>query len=193
MPWKDGGGTTREIARWPATDPGGNLARPSFVWRVSIADIAESCSFSRFDGYDRTLVMLRGSRMTLHVGQRPAIDLARYTQCEFKGEAPVRCALPDGPVQDFNVMVARGRAREVTEVLRPGIATQRHAIQGGSLLLHCRDGAAVVKLEDGRAFDLNDGDTLRVDGTPPYGSFSVAPADSTSPVVIATHIALLAA
>lgn len=194
MPWKDGGGTTREIARWPAADAGSGFAHPSFAWRVSIADIAASCSFSRFDGYDRTLVMLNGARMTLHIGQRPAVDLVRLASCAFEGEAPVRCTLPDGPVRDLNVMVARGRARELTEVLRPGSAMRSHAIRGSALLLHCRDGAAAVALDDGRTFDLNDGATLRIDaGMLPYGSFGIASADSTSPVLIAIHITLLAA
>lgn len=194
MPWKNGGGTTREIARWPAANSGGDLARPSFAWRVSIADIAASCSFSRFDDYDRTLVMLRGSRMALHIGQQPAIDLVRYAWCEFEGEASVRCTLPNGPVQDLNVMVARGRARAIIEILRPGVATRRHPIQGSSLLLHGRDGAVTAALDDGRAFDLEDGDTLRIDdNVAPYGSFRIAAADATSPAVIAIHVTPLAA
>jgi len=130
--------------------------------------------------------------MALHVGQQSAIDLAHYSRCTFEGEAPVRCTLFDGPVQDLNVMVARDRASEITEVLRPGIAMQRHAIHGASLLLHCRGGAAVIGLDDDRAFDLKDGDTLRIDAaTPSCGSFSIAAAVSTSPAVIAILITLL--
>jgi environmental stress-induced protein Ves len=204
MPWKDGGGTTREIARSPPADStnaalpayrsrqhpaNGNLARPSFAWRVSIAEIAASCAFSRFEGYDRTLVLLRGARMTLHVGHDPAIDLDQYSQCAFKGEAPVRCTLSDGPVQDLNVMVARDRASAITEILRPGIEMQHYATRGTSLLLHCRDGATVIRLDDGRTFDLDDGETLRVDAdTPPFARFSIAAVRATAPAVISMNL-----
>lgn len=42
MPWKNGGGSTEEIAR----DAGAGL--DGFGWRLSIADITESGGFSTF-------------------------------------------------------------------------------------------------------------------------------------------------
>jgi environmental stress-induced protein Ves len=193
MRWKNDGGTTTEIARWPNSEMvGGELASPSFAWRVSIADIADSCEFSLFAGYDRSLVLVRGIRMILHVTRQSAIELVPYSICAFDGEASVRCTLPDGPVQDFNVMVARGRATAITEILYPGIAVSRHAIRGSAILLHCRDGAALVRMDDGRAFVLESGQTLRIDAcSPSDAGFTIASTGSSSPAIIAVHLTLL--
>ncbi len=192
MPWKNGGGTTSEIARHPA---GSTIMQPNFAWRISIADIAESCTFSRFDGYDRTLVLVSGTRMILRVGERQPVDLGPYERCDFEGEAAVDCVLPDGPVRDFNVIVARGRVHTVIDVLRAGHAKQRYALRGGTLLLYCRDAAVRITLDDGASFDLNDGDTLHIDPvTPLYRGFDIEPTKkSTSPVLIAGHLTLLKA
>ena len=65
MPWKNGGGHTTEIAAEP---PGAGTA--SFVWRVSVADIAQDGPFSAFPGIDRTLVLLSGRGMRLGDGRR---------------------------------------------------------------------------------------------------------------------------
>ncbi|MBJ9881917.1 HutD family protein, partial [Burkholderia cenocepacia] len=59
-PWKNGGGVTREIGAFP---PGAAL--DAFAWRVSVADVGTAGPFSRFDGIDRTLVLLSGAGMTL--------------------------------------------------------------------------------------------------------------------------------
>jgi environmental stress-induced protein Ves len=193
MRWKNGGGTTTEIARWPdSAQIEGELASPSFAWRVSIAGIAGSCAFSLFPGYERTLVLVRGTRMFLHIGRQPAIELVPYSICAFDGAASVRCALPDGPVEDFNVMVARGRAQAITEILYPGSAMVRHAIRGSAILLHCRDGAALVQMDDGRAFVLESGHTLRIDVCSASAEgFSLAAPGTNSPAVIAVHLTLL--
>ena len=61
MPWKNGGGSTEEITR----DAGEGL--DGFGWRLSIADIGESGSFSRFDGYQRVITVLQGAGMHLQV------------------------------------------------------------------------------------------------------------------------------
>jgi uncharacterized protein len=45
MPWKNGQGTTTEIAVSPK-DAG--LEGKSFDWRVSIATVEKDCEFSRF-------------------------------------------------------------------------------------------------------------------------------------------------
>ena len=50
-PWKNGGGSTREIVCRP---PGAGM--DSFEWRVSIATIAQSGPFSVFAGVDRVIL-----------------------------------------------------------------------------------------------------------------------------------------
>lgn len=52
VPWKNGGGITREIAVAP---PGAGYT--DFNWRLSIADIVESGPFSSLSGVDRHFLM----------------------------------------------------------------------------------------------------------------------------------------
>ena len=56
MPWKNGGGTTIEIAVSPH---GAGL--DDFDWRVSMAHVASHGPFSLFPNIDRTLAVLSGA------------------------------------------------------------------------------------------------------------------------------------
>jgi environmental stress-induced protein Ves len=100
-PWKNGGGITHEAIRMP---PGGG----PFRWRVSVAEIHESGPFSDFAGYDRKMLLLKGSgiRLTFDGTQQTYLrevgDLV-----EFDGALPTQCELLDGPCVDLNLMVAK--------------------------------------------------------------------------------------
>ncbi len=104
MPWKNGGGSTRELARHPAHQPDDG----TFDWRLSVADVAADGPFSSFPGLDRILVLLSGNGMALSgVGTlRAPLD-----RCEFPGETPVHAVLLDGPTRDLNLMWRRDRWR----------------------------------------------------------------------------------
>ena len=52
MPWRNGAGTTQEVA----CNAGGSSA--AFDWRLSIADIGESGGFSSFAGYQRVITVI---------------------------------------------------------------------------------------------------------------------------------------
>lgn len=106
MPWKNGGGTTREIAAWP---PGAGL--DAFDWRLSIADIAADGPFSAFPGIDRQIVLLDGGGVRLHArdGSFDHRLVAVGEPFAFAGEATVDATLLGGPTRDFNVMTRRGR------------------------------------------------------------------------------------
>src|SRR5580693_1543340 len=106
MPWKNGLGTTTEIAVHPE---GAGL--DAFTWRLSVADLLASGPFSTFAGYDRTIVQLEGAPMTLShdgLGEHRLRLLAPY---RFDGEAGTFGTLDPPPARDFNVMVRRDRAR----------------------------------------------------------------------------------
>jgi len=105
-PWKNGGGTTRDIAVSP---PGASL--DDFDWRLSLAQVDRDGAFSRFDNVERTLVLLSGA-MTLHEQAR-RIDLVRHEPVTFEGERAIEATLAGGATLDFNVMTRRGRARHV--------------------------------------------------------------------------------
>ncbi|WP_454764833.1 HutD/Ves family protein [Cupriavidus campinensis] len=116
-PWKNGGGTTREIAVWP---PGAGM--DAFAWRVSVADIAADGPFSAFPGIDRQIVLLDGAGVHLQAHDDSfSHKLTRIGEpFAFPGDTAVHAALVEGATRDFNVMTRRG-------VCRADIALQREA------------------------------------------------------------------
>jgi hypothetical protein len=104
MRWKNGAGWTTEIARAPAGDG------DDFDWRVSIAEIDRDCEFSRFDGCDRSLIVLDGNGIELRLAGREPLLLREHGRVAgFAGEDAASCRLLDGPTRDFNVMTRRAR------------------------------------------------------------------------------------
>lgn len=104
MPWKNGSGSTREVAAEPA---GSGL--PDFDWRVSVADVGADGPFSPFPGVDRVITLIDGPAMTLTLDGTEH-QLAPLTPFAFPGDSAVFCRLPSGPTRDLNVMTRQGRA-----------------------------------------------------------------------------------
>ena len=106
--WKNGGGTTIEIA----TDPEG-AGWDEINWRVSIADIRTSGPFSQFPGIDRSILLLdcpRGTEMHLTIDGKKGL-MKPHEFIDFPGEAPAHGDLFGEAVRDFNVMSRRGVIR----------------------------------------------------------------------------------
>ncbi|MEO6957213.1 MAG: HutD family protein [Antricoccus sp.] len=103
MPWKNGGGTTMEIAR--------DVANEGYRWRLSIADIRADGPFSTFPGRSRIISVLEGTGMRLTIDGTPTDRLYRYEPFKFAGAAITSCALLDGPVRDFNLIFDPERYR----------------------------------------------------------------------------------
>lgn len=112
--WKNGGGSTREIACWP---PGAGLG--DFEWRLSIATIAASGPFSVFPGIERTIMLLAGDGVRLHSADG-TLDhrlATLHRPFAFSGDVALACTLLGGASSDFNVMARRGRWRAKLQVL----------------------------------------------------------------------------
>lgn len=112
MPWKNGGGTTREVASQP---PGAGFA--DFDWRVSVATIAASGPFSAFPGIDRTIMLLDGDGVRL---RGSGVDHLLDTVGEpfaFSGDVPIEATLIGGESTDVNVMTRRARCRADVDVV----------------------------------------------------------------------------
>jgi environmental stress-induced protein Ves len=104
VPWKNGGGLTREVAVYP---PGSDLQ--GFDWRVSIAEIRVAGPFSLFPGIDRRMAILSG-RLSLVVDGRSAVTLTPESDAvDFAGDVPVFAEPLGAPVSDLNVMTRRSR------------------------------------------------------------------------------------
>ncbi len=134
MPWKNGAGRTREIACWP---PGAGIHE--FDWRISVAAMAANGPFSRFDGIDRSIMLLSGDGVLLDDGVAPHRLDRPLAPFAFAGEAPLHATLLGGISQNFNVMTRRGRCRARIGLLRgpeqlavlPDSAALLLAIRGG--------------------------------------------------------------
>ena len=98
VPWKNGYGTSLDVAR---------AAGPEPRWRISLANIEFPGPFSDFSGYDRTIVVVKGSGCVLQFDDGEAITLDPLEPYPFRGERAVRAGLLDGPVEAFNVMTRR--------------------------------------------------------------------------------------
>ncbi|QVM83985.1 HutD family protein [Novosphingobium decolorationis] len=102
VPWKNGGGTTREIAVFP---PGAGM--DDFLWRLSMAKVEEAGPFSIFPGTDRTLGLIEG-QLALN-GSDVNVTLDEVSApLPFRADLPVDSVPIDGPALDLNAMVRRG-------------------------------------------------------------------------------------
>lgn len=103
QPWRNGGGTTREMLRWPT---GG--APDTWTLRVAVADILRDGPFSPYPGIDRWFVVVEGGGAVLLLDRGERLVERGDEPLPFAGEAAPACHLIDGPSRDLNLMVRRG-------------------------------------------------------------------------------------
>ncbi|MCP9319584.1 HutD family protein [Acetobacter persici] len=113
-PWKNGQGLTRVL--------GGDA-----TWRLSLAEIRTSSSFSIFGGLTREIGLMLGHGLSLQPQDQALapIVLDRAGVCfTFSGDLVLTGILHDGPVQVLNLMYGAGQRH----MLRP--ITQACSVQG---------------------------------------------------------------
>ncbi|MFF8828940.1 HutD family protein [Streptomyces sp. NPDC015131] len=137
VPWRNGGGVTREVAAGPE---GAGL--DGFDWRVSLADVRADGPFSAFPGTDRILTVADGSGMDLEAGGRH-LRAERYVPLRFPGDVPTEGRLVGGPVVNLNVMHRRGALVADVTVVRGG-HTLPAAAPGAVVLVVALDRAVEV-------------------------------------------------
>lgn len=131
MPWKNGKGTTTEIAVHP---PGAGLA--TFDWRVSMATVASDGPFSLFPDVDRTLSIIAGEGLMLTIGDaRPIRIVADSEPLSFPADVPVDATLLNGGIEDLNVMTRRGRLSHRVERLKVSGSSLQPPSNGTTLYL----------------------------------------------------------
>jgi environmental stress-induced protein Ves len=134
-PWKNGGGSTTEIAAEPA---GASL--DTFDWRISMAQIAADGPFSEFPGIDRTLSVVKGTGLSLTIGDNAPVILDRRSGAiSFAGELATSAHLTSGATTDLNVMTRRQRfSHRVRRIWEPA----SHDFDGADI-------AVVLSLNEG--------------------------------------------
>ena len=182
VPWKNGGGLTREILKVPA-------GATAFDWRLSLASITAPGPFSAFDGYDRTLVLVRGDGVELDFGPRGQTTLrAPGESIDFDGSWAAHCTLLGEPSTDLNLIVSRARAEARTQILRTGVPEpgrpmgQLIRTSGWEeILVCCISGSAQIENTTGEVATLHAVDVARCD--PGDGVLTCGPHGS-DPVVL---------
>ncbi len=132
-PWKNGGGTTVDLAFSGA------------VWRFGRTPIVQPGPFSDYTGFDRVQVLVSGSGLVLDT-PTGEIDVRQpFRPVRFTGETKIVSRLEAGPVEVVNLIGARAKVKvdiaildeDRTLILQPGthIAYSPHgdatvAVQG---------------------------------------------------------------
>jgi uncharacterized protein len=114
QPWKNGGGTTQELAVGRKGD--------TLLWRLSMAQITANGPFSVFPGLTRIQTIVGGQGLYLS-GTDQMISVAPLAPVVFDGAVPFECALMDGPCQALNLMFDPVHVQADVSVLS-GPATQ---------------------------------------------------------------------
>jgi uncharacterized protein len=112
QPWKNGGGTTAEIA----CDPPG-AGWKEFNWRISRASIDKDGAFSVFPGMMRWILLLDGNGFTLSFTDRAKLYMTeRFALESFPGDGITHCQLSEGPCSVLNVIARQGAPVRVNVV-----------------------------------------------------------------------------
>ena len=144
-PWANGAGTTAEIATGVASR-----------WRLSVATLGGSSTFSPFPEVDRIFTVIGDHPVSLDFGDTPT-TIQRLRPTPFAGENGPVCAAA-GPTEAFNVMIHRSTTAASVNIVDIGIAHEVAA--------HDRVAVAVLVLEGQLRTDLGPvepGDCLLVE------------------------------
>ena len=115
-PWRNGGGTTRELIAWPSAQ--------DWDWRISVAEIERPGPFSRFEGVRRWFAVLSGIGVRLQIDGQAHELTPESAPVAFDGTQAVDCDLLDGPTQDFNLMVRTGQAAAHLQRIKGSFGTK---------------------------------------------------------------------
>lgn len=162
-PWRNGGGITTELA----IAPEGATVSDAFGWRLSTAQVASSGPFSRFEGCDRTLLLLDGEGMDLdHVAHGQAAMARPFEPVRFSGDWDTTGTLRGGPCRDFNVITRREAWRHDLQVVEGGTS---NAPEGGRVLVFAARGSfrvAGLELPEGWLLEVSGAVRLEALGNP---------------------------
>jgi len=180
VPWKNGGGWTREILKVPAD-------ANAFDWRLSLATIERPGPFSSFEGYDRTLILVRGAGVELDFGPNGRTVLSSPGQlAAFDGAWATQCALIDGTCSDLNLMVSQERAEALTRLIRPAAPEIIHTAGWEETLVCCIHGSAQVENTAGHVAELSSVDVARCQ--PEDGVLTCSPVGTTRVVLFVASL-----
>jgi uncharacterized protein len=171
-PWKNGGGTTREIICVPE-------GVPDFDWRISIAHVNADGPFSLFPGLERHIMVLDGDLgMELIFDNGSRAHLQRHVPFSFSGDLKTSGRLIDGPVRDFNLMVRRKTGHGVLKHLQVDGSGFGAGFPAAFYIAHILSGTCTannVHLAAGDTLTLDPGETMQISGSAEIAVCTVTP------------------
>jgi uncharacterized protein len=105
QPWKNGGGVTREIVRWPDIR--------DYEIRISLAEVRDAAPFSRFPGYRRWSFLAGDAPIALDIGGVAHELVALGDHVEVAGDVAIACERPAAPTRLLNLLVCDGVAAQI--------------------------------------------------------------------------------
>jgi len=179
MPWRNGAGTTLEVARFPAEGA-------EFSWRLSLASIAAGGPFSAYPGYARIVALVDGAGFTLTSPGNSEQTLSKAgAWARFAGAAETQCALLAGPCTDLSLIVREPGAIGAVRCVDVHADTPLVPEPSSLRAVFCLGGAIEFHLPGGDTGTLEPRDTLlyrevtgsvvlRQSGGLPASAFSVS-------------------
>jgi uncharacterized protein len=105
LPWKNGGGVTRELLTWPPKAQGTDDSQlHDWQLRISVADITQDGAFSSFEGVSRAFAVIEGAGVQLQLGGEWQDVTPDSEPVQFDGADAPDCKLIQGATRDLNVM-----------------------------------------------------------------------------------------
>ena len=150
MPWKNGLGSTAQIAIHPAD---ADFSSGDYLWRVSSATVRTESPFSQLPGCDRWLTVLSGEGLLIN--GFPLLPLSPF---HFSGDELIHSELIDDAVTDLGIIYRRDKV-QASMMLNDLKGTQTLALTKGRHFLFCVQGG----FEAG-SLTVSEGDTLQADG-----------------------------
>ncbi len=145
--WKNGGGSTRQLAIAPAA-----AGLDDFAWRISCARVSGAGPFSAFPGIQRSLALLEGELLLQRQSGMTTL-CAGGKSLDFSGEEPISARPLAGEVLDLNLMSRRADWQQGLKSLQ---------LHGEMPLTEL----AEVRLQDGHAFSLHARQALLLNDEP---------------------------
>lgn len=176
VPWKNGGGKTREIATG-----GANAEGDDWGWRFSMAGVAQDGPFSVFPGIDRIIVVIDGNGMDLLGKDGVVLPLEPLRPVPFPGDEQYDGRLRYGPIRDLNVMTRRGLYTASADIMEGPSATNIETGPGDVLLVHVLRGDCALRSDEKIVGSVEESETLLYEG---QGAIILSGADDARIAVI---------
>ena len=145
-------------------------------WLLATTTIERDCPFSRYVGYERTIILLRGGGFALSCDERETWTIEHPGQMiEFSGDRATTCLLPRGPRRSPQ-RDGPARQHRLYRQVESGANRVAESIGPGTRVVYCSRGGLQVSAEGTSSWSVQAEEALRLEMRQPtmFGVDSVA-------------------